>query len=209
VGKILNISYLWEIPTAKSFTGFARTALGGWQLGGLFSANSGVPFTPLEAGDALGQLNTDSFAFPDRLTTPNCQSLVNPGNKDHYIKTECFALAPIVTYQGRHWIRFGNAGRNSIPGPGLEDFDLSVVKNTHVPRISETFNVQFRAEFFNAFNRANFNPPSTSGNNVLVDPTLFVPSTPGAEIISSGGFGAQDFTATTSRQMQFALKVIW
>jgi hypothetical protein len=205
VGKVLTISYLWEVPTPKSFTGFARGALGGWQLGGLFSASSGTPFTPLLAGDSLGLLNTDPFSFPDRLKTPGCESPVNPGNPNNYIKLNCFAIPDIVTFQGQHWIRMGNAGRNSIPGPGLETMDVSIVKNTRVPRISETFNVQFRAEAFNVFNRANFNPPSTSGNNVLFDPTKL----PGNAIISGGGFGALDFTATTSRQLQVALKVIW
>jgi hypothetical protein len=209
VGKVLSINYLWQIPTPNSFTGFARAALGGWQLGGLVSASSGTPFTPLLAGDALGLLNTDPFAFPDRLRGSGCGSPINPGNVSHYIKVQCFAIPDIVTFQGQHWIRMGNAGRNSIPGPGLESFDLSVVKNTRVPRISETFNVQFRVEAFNVFNRANFNPESTSTNNVLFDPTQINPAKPGNEIISGGGFGAADFTATTSRQIQVALKVIW
>ena len=104
----------------------------------------------------------------------------------------------------------GNAGRNSITGPGLESFDISVVKNTRVPRISETFNVQFRAEAFNVFNRPNFNPPSTSGDNILFDPAALNPAKPGAEIFgAAGALAGADFTATTSRQLQVALKMIW
>jgi hypothetical protein len=54
---------------------------------------------------------------------------------------------------------FGNLGRNTVIGPGLVNVDFSVVKNTKVPKISENFNVQFRTEFFNVFNHANFAPP--------------------------------------------------
>jgi hypothetical protein len=88
-------------------------------------------------------------------------------------------------------------GRNVIIGPGLVNVDMSIFKNNPVKRISESFNVQFRAEVFNIFNRPNFGPPITNS-------TLFDPSgnpTPGAGLI--------DTTTTTSRQLQFALKIIW
>jgi len=92
---------------------------------------------------------------------------------------------------------FGNAGRNSVIGPKLVNFDMSLVKNTHVPRISETFNVQFRVEVFNIFNHANFNSPTA--NNGVFDGS-------GGPV---NGAGRVTSTATTSRQMQLALKLIW
>src|SRR5207253_7262441 len=58
----------------------------------------------------------------------------------------------------------GNLGRNSIIGPGLFNVDFSVLKNNYIPRISETFNVQFRAEMFNVLNRTNFAPPGLNPN---------------------------------------------
>ena len=64
----------------------------GWQLGGLLQANTGEPFTPLIGGDPLGLRNTDPFDYPDRLSTPACQSLVNPGNVNNYVKLSCFGL---------------------------------------------------------------------------------------------------------------------
>ena len=91
----------------------------------------------------------------------------------------------------------GNAGRNILIGPGLSNFDMSLFKNNSIKRISESFNVQFRLEVFNIFNRANFNPPTA--NNTLFDGTGS--PVPGAGLITA--------TATTSRQIQFALKVIW
>ena len=91
----------------------------------------------------------------------------------------------------------GNGGRNSIRGPGLFDLDFSVFKNNYVRRISETFNAQFRAEMFNITNRANFLSPTANA-------AIF--NTNGAAV---GGAGSINGTSTTSRQVQFGLKVIW
>jgi hypothetical protein len=88
----------------------------------------------------------------------------------------------------------GNGGRNEIYGPGLVDFDFSVIKDT---KIGERLDVQFRAEMFNIFNRANFNPP-------LVNQVLF-----GQDGSPNSAAGALDSTSTTSRQVQFALKLIF
>jgi hypothetical protein len=84
-----------------------------------------------------------------------------------------------------------------LTGPGLINFDLSLFKNMKFKRISEHFNAQFRAEVFNAFNHPNFAPPLD--NNALFDST-------GQAI---GGAGAITTTVTTSRQLQFALKLTW
>ena len=92
---------------------------------------------------------------------------------------------------------FGNAGRNTVVGPGLFNVDFSVFKNNYIPRISETFNIQFRAEFFNLMNHANFQSPINHS-------ALFNPDGSPAP-----GAGAIDSTSTPSRQIQFGLKVIW
>ena len=94
----------------------------------------------------------------------------------------------------------GNSGRNSVIGPGLRDFDFSLFKNSPIHRISETFNVQFRWEVFNILNHANFNPPPPAARQVF--------TAAGVENITTAGVLAAP-TATTSRQMQFALKFIW
>jgi hypothetical protein len=91
----------------------------------------------------------------------------------------------------------GNAGRNSLRGPGLLNFDFSASKNDYIRKISETFNVQFRADAFNIFNRANFNSPN--GHSTLFDQN-------GTPI---PGAGLIDVTSTTARQIQLALKVVW
>jgi hypothetical protein len=90
----------------------------------------------------------------------------------------------------------GNVQRNSLIGSGLIDLDFSLVKNNYFGN-SERFNAQFRAEFFNILNHTNFNAPVD--NLTLFDQT-------GAPV---GGAGKIDSTSTTSREIQFALKLIW
>jgi hypothetical protein len=91
----------------------------------------------------------------------------------------------------------GNAGRNSLIGPGLVNMDFSLFKNNPIKRISEQFNAQFRVEIFNSLNHANYNPPT--GPQAIFDGS-------GALNASTGQLTS---TATTSRQIQFALKFIW
>jgi hypothetical protein len=226
--KVFTLNYLWDVPTPKSWSGFARSAVGGWELGGIFSASSGEPFTPLLAGDVLGQNNTDPFAYPNRVSSCG-NNLTNPGNINNYIRLQCFVIPPVATLTNvdgstTNYIRLGNVGRNILTGPGLVDFDFSVVKNTKITRISEAFNVQLRLDVFNLFNRANFNPPVT--NMFIMDPATVTPGTianPGPSgpcssagndnnsgcVPSAGALDGGDGTATTSRQMQLSLKIIW
>jgi hypothetical protein len=84
-----------------------------------------------------------------------------------------------------------------VIGPGVSKLDFSVFKNNRVKRISEDFNVQFRAEIFNILNRANFSSPTDNMN-------VFDGS--GARVDSAGLLTS---TQTSSRQIQFALKLIW
>jgi hypothetical protein len=93
----------------------------------------------------------------------------------------------------------GNAGRNILIGPGLTNLDFSIFKNNRVRRISENFNVQFRAEFFNVLNHANFSVPVTPDNTDIFDST-------GAP---TGVAGQLTSTTTTAREIQFAIKLFW
>ena len=205
----LTINYLWNIPTPASWQSPIAGAAKGWQLGGIMQIRSGLPFTPLIGGDPLGLKSSAPFAYPDRLTGSGCSSPVNPGDPAAYIKVQCFTLpvatpaiaancvpfAPNgVTATGTCANLLGNGGRNEIYGPGLIDFDFSLTKDT---KIRENLNLQFRAEIFNLFNRSNFNPP-------LVNQVLF-----GQDGSANSAAGALDSTSTSSRQVQFALKLIF
>ena len=150
-----------------------------------------MPFTPGIGGDALGLKSTDpSIDVPDLVTGPACGSLINPNNPLNYIKTQCFAFPSPAN-------RRGSLGRNTLIGPGLLTLDFSLIKNTYIKKVSDAFNVQFRSEFFNILNRANFAPPLDNRN-------LFDAS--GRKLSNAGLITS---TQTPSRQIQFAVKVIW
>jgi hypothetical protein len=191
VPQNLAVSGTWELPSPRSgwkpFQGFAK----GWQLGTLLTLSSGLPFTATIAGDPLGLNSSIPYDFPDRLNLPGCGNPVNPGNPTDYIKLSCFAAPSPAT-------RLGDAGRNVGRGPGLADWDASLFKNFRVPRVSETFNVQFRFEAFNALNHTDFSPATSTSLQLFTQALAPIPSA-----------GNLTSTSTTSRQLQFALKVLW
>ncbi|MDP9050568.1 MAG: carboxypeptidase regulatory-like domain-containing protein [Acidobacteriota bacterium] len=190
VPRVLVLNYVWEIPGAKTSNALANWASNGWQWGGIFHASDGIPFTPTISGDPLGmKAPAGSFDFPDFVGGSGCGSLVNPRSVLHYVNTQCFAFPTPQT--------LGNATRGMLRGPGIEEFDTSLFKNTRLPRISENFNIQLRMELFNVLNHANFAAPT--GNA-----TLFNGS--GAAVSSAGILTS---TTTTSRQIQFGAKVAW
>ena len=180
---------IWQIPSPHAENGL-RWSVSGWQVGGIYQVSSGLPFTPKIGGDPLGLKSSNPFDFPDRIFGPGCNLGVNSGNPVHYIKTQCFSFPAPAT-------RMGNAGRNSLIGPGLSNFDLSLLKNNYIRRISESFNIQFRADFFNVLNHPNFSPP-------VVNNTIFGAN--GAAVTTAGLITT---TSTSSRQLQFALKILW
>ena len=223
VGRTFVLNGTWQVPPPK-FSGPVGWTLSGWQLGLIFTASSGVPFTPAFApgSDPLGKLNSDDWDYPSLVGGPGCRTLTNPGNPNHYIKTECFAvptapnpafwkancdpmppsiggpiqppLSPLSCFNLR-----GNAGRNILIGPGLTNLDFSVFKNNYIKRVSERFNIQFRLEIFNLLNHANFAPPTTPDNTTIFDGT-------GAP---TGVAGVLSRTSSPERQIQLALKIIF
>lgn len=189
VAQKVILNFIWDLPKLNAQSAFLGWAANGWELGGVFERSTGTPFTPLLGGDPLGLNSNDPFAYPDRLKGPGCSSGVNAGNAN-YIKLQCFTFPNPAT-------RLGTVARNSLIGPGLSNLDFSVYKNSPVRRVSDTFNVQFRTEAFNVLNHTNFASPINNS-------TLFDQS--GAPI---AGAGLIDATSTTSRQLQFSVKVIW
>ena len=181
-----TFNYLWEIPHPKSVEGAVRWMTDGWQLGGIYHARTGLPFTVTIGGDPLGLRNANAFNFPDRVNSPACANPVNPNNPIQYIKTECFVVPSSPT-------RLGNSGRNQYIGPGVSDFDLSLIKNN---KFGERYNLQFRAEFFNVLNHTNFSVPDRTSAQ-LFNQSL-------ARVASAGSLNS---TSTSSRQIQFALKL--
>ncbi len=217
VGQNFVGNFIWDVPSPKSGSAILSRVAGGWELGGILTASTGTPFIVAMDGDPIRIKNGDSLTYPSRL--PGC-SAINSNWKSNglqYVNVACFTppVAPAsmaaqcdqvffsaVTRpapSGTVYCAnlFGNAGRNRLTGPKLVDLDFSVFKNNHIPRISESFNVQFRAEMFNVLNHANFQPPLCGSCQTIFTET-------GAP---EGGF--LNTTSTEARQIQLSLKVIW
>ncbi len=203
IGQNFVFNYLILLPNSPKSFGAAGWVIDGWQFGGIFQASGGLPITPLISGDPLGLRSSDTFDFPNVVAGCNP---INKQNKLHYINAACYAY-PTET-AGFNPI-LGNSRRNSINGPGLENFDLSLVKNNYIPRLGEQFNIQFRAELFNVFNRPNYANPLKAATQLFSaapSPSVSNPVLVGPAIASAGALTA---TSTTSRQTQFALKIIF
>jgi len=228
IKRTLVFSLNWEVPSPKSFSGPAAWIAGGWELGTIFKVSDGIPFDATwgTGGDPQGLMNSDDWAFPDVLSSkPGCASLVNPGNPNHYVKTECFSVptAPSLAFFNAPqplgcdqtfgssdlkapnylWCTNlrGTAGRNLLTGPGTTNLDFSIFKNNSIKRISETFKVQFRAEFFNILNHPNFAVPPIALNHTDIFDNTGALQTATAGVLTS--------TTTPGREIQFALKFTW
>ncbi len=196
VAHDLSINYSVELPfgSGRRFQHGASGALGkileGWQLNGVTSLRSGLPFTISEAANLSRTGGTGSRgAFqdrPDLILRAGCSNNpIRAGNVSHYYDPSCFSPSTPGF--------FGNLGRDTLIGPGLVNFDLSVIKDT---RLTERHTLEFRAEFFNIFNRPNFSVPS---GLTIFNAQGLVPANAG--VITS--------TVTDSREIQFALKYIF
>jgi len=182
-----SISASYELPfgRGKAFfggaSGLAERVAGGWQLNGIATLLSGFPLTPQDGSNNSGNGDTRN---PDRPSLNSSFSgLIVTGNPNQWLNPNAFVLSTVGTW--------GNLGRGVYTGPGLADVDLSLFKRIAV---AEKANLQFRAEFFNVQNRANFATPNL---------TMFSSGavSPSAGLISS--------TVTSSRQIQFGLKLIF
>jgi hypothetical protein len=187
IASQVSISGDYELPFGQgkrwlnSGGGLANKLAGGWQLNGIATLLSGFPFTPQVGSNQSGDGDTRN---PDRPSlNPSFTGPVVRGSPNQWFNPNAFVLPAAGTW--------GTLGRGTFTGPGLADVDLSLFKNTAV---AEKVALQFRAEFFNTLNHANFGPPNA---------TVF---SSGAVSASAGLITA---TATTSRQIQFGLKLIF
>jgi hypothetical protein len=142
-------SFLYELPFGRNRK-FGRGApaivnhlIGGWQVNGIATFQSGYPITVLRNGDPLGVGTTG--VRPDAICNPNLPR--GERTLTRFFDTACFVAPPD---------RFGNASRSTVSGPGNNNWDISIFKNT---QITERFRLQFRSEFFNACNHPGWSQP--------------------------------------------------
>ncbi|HEY7389960.1 MAG TPA: carboxypeptidase regulatory-like domain-containing protein [Bryobacteraceae bacterium] len=168
----LVLSALYQIPLAQSAPAWVRAVFGQWQAGGNFTAQSGAPFTVNISSDQAN-IGAGPAQRPDISGNPNN----GPKTPQQWFNTAVFSLPSLYT--------FGNAPRNAVIGPGLEEFDASLQKD--IP-LREALTLRFRSEAYNLFNHPNFNIPD--------------------RIAQTANFGSIS-SAQNSRQLQFALKLMF
>ena len=162
----LVLSGSWEIPWDRPFQHgniFLRKLTEGWQLNGIATFQSGNPFTifsndnqsqqasGLDRADLVGKPHTFDPRTLRTFDTGSCTGTDQPGH--YYFDPTAYDCLNVSEGGGIPLFSFGNSGRNSVRGPGINNVDLSIFKNF---KFSERTNLQFRTEFFNAFNHTQF-----------------------------------------------------
>jgi hypothetical protein len=187
---VANATYALPIGAGKRFLsglgGFGNAAVSGWTVNSIVTLQRGFPFSPQLSYNPSNNGDTRNPVRP--FANPAFSGPVILGNPSKWFDPGAF-LAPANTPANGGF--YGNVGRDTLIGPGLATWDFSVLKDT---QIRERLNLQFRAEIFNLLNRANFNLP----NAVVFTPSGVSPTA-----------GAITSTSTTSRQVQFGLKLLW
>ncbi|HWZ26781.1 MAG TPA: carboxypeptidase-like regulatory domain-containing protein [Verrucomicrobiae bacterium] len=182
---VINATY--DLPFGAGDTSrehpWLQRLIGRWQLSGIQTVQSGLPFTPQLSYNPSNDGDTRNPVRPS--WNPNFTGPVILGGPNQYFNPNAFTQPLPGTY--------GNVGRNVLQGPSLVETDLSLTKTFP---FSERLNLQFRSEFFNIFNHTNFNVPN---------PVVFASATGGP----SATAGLTTATTTTSRQIQFGLKLMW
>ncbi len=196
----INASYLLPFGHGKRFgsglTGVANGFVSGWTLNSIIGVQSGFPFTPQLSFNPSGNGDTRNPVRP--FLNPAFTGNVVLGNPNNWFNAGQISGTPSpFIYPSNGSGFYGNLGRDTYEGPGLATWDFSAFKDT---RVSERFNVQFRAEIFNLLNRANFNTPNLIVAILQAGSTL--PQV-------SPTAGSVTGTSTSSRQVQFGLKLLW
>jgi hypothetical protein len=176
---------LYDLPVVANAAPIVGGLINGWQLSGIVALRTGNPFNVYyaEAGDRNRDLNSTN-GRPDLRPGANPNPIL--GDPTKWFDISSFMLPPEGFY--------GNLGRNTLRADGFQNVDLALKK---LFSVSENVDVQFRAEFFNVLNHANFSAPSETtiweGRNLTVNEDA----------------GTVTSTVNTARQIQFGLKLIW
>jgi hypothetical protein len=168
----LSGNFVYELPFFREQRGFVGHVLGGWQVNGFFTLQSGAPYTPLNGSDPTGALSgIDALVgnairanvirdLPTR-STEDLFNLIRQDGQQFFAPLTCTGptdsagrFLPSATCQ-----RFGNAGRNILRADGINNIDFGIIKNTN---LAENVRLQLRADMFNATNTRNFGIPNSA-----------------------------------------------
>ena len=186
VKHVLVANWSYELPFGRGSTGLTGLLVRGWQLNSIVTAQSGTPFEVRLGHNQSGNLNTIDFSIHERPNVrPGASNNPTLGDPKRWYDASAFVLQPAGT--------IGNLGRNTLIGPKLVSCDFSLFKQF---ALGETKALHFRAEMFNIFNHPNFGVPNQANRTALLPTGMVNPSA-----------GAILSTVTTSRQIQFGLKL--
>ena len=187
---VISSTYFLPIGSGKRYAnnwyGFANSLISGWSINSIVTVQGGFPLSPQLSYNPSGNGDTRNPVRP--FLNPDFSGPIILGKPSQWFNPNAF-LAPSNVAANLGF--YGNVGRDTLIGPGLATWDFSTLKDA---RIRERLSLQFRAEIFNLLNRANFNTP----NGVAFTPSSVSPTA-----------GAITSTSTTSRQVQFGLKLLW
>ena len=192
----LVLSYLWELPVPR-YEGFKGKVLNDWAVSGITSFQTGFPISIKSNADAE-LMNSFDFELPGKPNLVAPFHTLNPRSHNGYaFAVSSFQLPDSTNTSANPVSLLGNSPRTLCCGPGINNFDFSVQK---LLRIGETKHFEFRAEFFNIFNHAQFLNPdgNISDGNFLADGLTPDPNNP-------GDFGRVKHTRDP-RNIQFAVK---
>jgi hypothetical protein len=188
---VANFQYDLPVPASVKAHAVANTVLGGWQVGGIYTRQSGGAFGLKVGGDPgfTGNSNGGSsqgVQRPEYVNAPGCSPDAITDNIYNYVMTQCFSYpAPGV---------LGNLGRDTLHMPVFRNLDFSIFKNQNL--WGEKLKAQFRVEMFNILNNTNFEPQTLTifdGTGKLLT-SIETPAGP---------------TVNTSRQIQFGLRLLF
>jgi hypothetical protein len=184
-----RLAGIWELPFGPNKpwvqSGFGGAVLGGWQVNGIFSSYAGTPFTVTSSGTSLNAPGNTQVA--DQVL-PEVEKTGNIGREVPFF--DPLAFRPVTE------VRFGNVGRNSLVGPGVVNVDLGIFRAF---RISETMELQFRADARNLTNTPHFGNPSANASNMTFNPD--------GTLADAGSFMNITSARADERQFRFGLRL--
>jgi len=221
------LSFLYEIPNVQTDHAFVKALAHGWEWGGTYLAESGQPVTPLSGvdsnvnGDSAGDrtiinpagvgptgstvnfvCNAGAGGATSIVTDPSTCGSGNDSNIVGYV-----AADPTARFIQAGVGAKANAGRDTVSTPGLNIWNMSLLKNT---KLSERFSLQFRAETYNTFNHRNFSIGLPTNNGTIDQTTNANPLSSGYIFVTSGNLFLNNHQFNGgSRTMQLGLRLIW
>jgi hypothetical protein len=195
------LTYLWEIPHPAGEGFLNRKLMSGWSASGVTTFQSGLPITITDptGGSIFGSgSNSRAQLCPGFTQAQVATSGGVEARLGQYFNPAAFCAPPTIG----DGTGYGNTGRAAFRGPHQANFDMGLIKTTKVGGLSEAASLEFRADFYNAFNHPQFANPGSSFAGFTIDPNTLKP-------VANGSFGKIQSTLVAPRLIQFGLKYIF